>query len=98
MYYDILEGSYGRDPSHPWCFRLRCQLPGDDRGVETSTQDTGRGERTIRYERDVARASMLALVPIATDEQEQEFIREMQTAAEPGGLAKLIAELEAAHG
>ena len=62
--------------------------------LKTLAEENGQ----LRYERDVARASMLALVPIATDEQEQEFIREMQTAAEPGGLAKLIAELEAAHG
>jgi hypothetical protein len=52
----------------------------------------------LRRERDWAYSLVTRGVPMASEEQEQQFIREMQCPAEPGGLAKLIAELETANG
>lgn len=51
----------------------------------------------LRYERDVAKAQVQALLPVATPEQEAEFQRVLKTGV-PGGLSKLIAELEANNG
>lgn len=51
----------------------------------------------LRYERDVARADVRALLPQATPEEEEEMRRLMATAV-PGGLERLITELEAEGG
>ncbi|QEL21030.1 hypothetical protein PX52LOC_08159 [Limnoglobus roseus] len=51
----------------------------------------------LRYERDLAKAQAVALLPLATPEQEAELLRIRETGV-PDGLAKLIAELEAEHG
>jgi regulator of replication initiation timing len=47
----------------------------------------------LRYERDCARAQTMALLPTATPEQEQEYVR-LKTSGVAGGLAELITELE----
>jgi regulator of replication initiation timing len=52
----------------------------------------------LRRERDWARAILKKCLPVATEQEEQAFIREVQTAGPGGQLAALIAELETEHG
>ena len=58
--------------------------------VKNLTDETAQ----LRRERDWARAFVMTGLPVATEEEEQAFLRDMQT-GERDGLAKLIDELKA---